>query len=103
MRELLAQGTSQQRWQERDLAKEELEKKRQLPFHMHINQDYIEAVHLISAMLAEVPNLAQHGQHNKKRIISKAFRRLFDASSRQAFNGPPENTRDLVMAGTRAR
>ena len=102
VRELLAQGTSQQRWQERDLAKEELEKKRQLPFHMHINQDYIEAVHLISAMLAEVPNLAQHGQHNKKRIISKAFRRLFDASSRQAFNGPPENTRDLVMAGTRA-
>ena len=102
VRELLAQGTSQQRWQERDLAKEELEKKRQLPFHMHINQDYIEAVHLISAMLAEVPNLAQHGQHNKKRIISKAFRRLFDASSRQAFNGPPENTRDLVMAATRA-
>ena len=102
IRELLAQGTSQQRWQERDLAKEELEKKRQLPFHMHINQDYIEAVHLSSAMLAEVPNLAQHGQHNKKRIISKAFRRLFDASSRQAFNGPPENTRDLVMAATRA-
>ena len=102
IRELLAQGTSQQRWQERDVEKEELEKKRQLPFHMHINQDYIEAVHLISAMLAEVPNLAQHGAANKKKIISKAFRRLFDATSRQAFNGPPENTRDLIMAATRA-
>ena len=102
IRELLAQGTSQQRWQERDVEKEELEKKRQLPFHMHINQDYIEAVHLIAAMLAEVPNLAQHGAANKKKIISKAFRRLFDATSRQAFNGPPENTRDLIMAATRA-
>ena len=102
IRELLAQGTSQQRWQERDVEKEELEKKRQLPFHMHINQDFIEAVHLISAMLAEVPNLAQHGAGNKKKIISKAFRRLFDATSRQAFNGPPENTRDLIMAATRA-
>ena len=102
IRELLAQGTSQQRWQERDVEKEELERKRQLPFHMHIQQDYIEAVHLIAAMIAEVPNLAQHGQQNKKKIISKAFRRLFDASSRQAFNGPPENTRDLIMAATRA-
>ena len=102
IRELLAQGTSQQRWQERDVEKEELEKKRQLPFHMHINQDYIEAVHLISAMLAEVPNFAQHGSNNKKKIISKAFRRLFDATARQAFNGPPENTRDLIMAATRA-
>lgn len=53
-------------------------------------------------MLAEVPNLAAHGASNRRRVISKAFRRLFDYHARQAFNGPPENTRDLVMAATRA-
>ena len=102
MRELLAQGTSNSRWQERDLDREEAERKRQLPFHMHLNQDAIESVHLVSAMMAEVPNLAVHGSANRKKVISKAFRRLFDAHQRQAFNGPPENTRDLIMAATRA-
>jgi translation initiation factor 3 subunit C len=103
IRELLAQGTSQQRWQqERDVEREEAEKKRQLPIHMHINQDHIEAAHLVSAMFAEVPNMALYGQANKKKMISKGFRRLFDGQSRQAFTGPPENTRDLIMAATRA-
>jgi translation initiation factor 3 subunit C len=85
---------------ERDVEKEALEKRRLYPYHLHINQDFIEAAHLLSAMLAEVPNLAIHGQVNKKKVISKAFRRLFDYQQRQAFIGPPENTKDLVIAAS---
>lgn len=49
-----------------------------------------------------MPYVAQHGETNKRRNQSKAFRRLFDHHSKQAFNGPPDNTRDLVMACIKA-
>lgn len=104
MLELLAQGISNptQRWLDRDLEKEAVEKRRLYPFHMHLNKDFIEAAHLISAMLSEVPNLAVHGRGNRQKIISKVFRRLFEFHMKQAFTGPPENTRDLIMAATRS-
>jgi len=63
--------------------------------------DMLESVHLLSAMFVELPNLATRVE-SKRRIVSKAFRRLFDHHLRQSFNGPPENTRDLVMAATKS-
>jgi len=66
---------------------------------MHINIDMIETYHLISAMFEEVPNMAVYST-NRRRIISKTFRHHFNHYTRQAFNGPPENTRDGVMAAT---
>lgn len=101
LRELIAQGSSY-RWNQADQAQVDLEKKRQLPVHMHMQQDTIEAVHLIAAMIEEVPNLAQHGQQNRRRVLSKAFRRILEAHQRQAFTGPPEHTRDFIMAATKA-
>lgn len=102
LKELLAQGVSVNRWSDRDLEQEAADRQRQFPFHQHLNLDTLEATHLLSAMLVEVPNLALHGASNKRRVISKVFRRLFEHHQRQAFNGPPENTRDIVMAATRA-
>ncbi|THH15475.1 hypothetical protein EW146_g5005 [Bondarzewia mesenterica] len=103
VKELLAQGVHQQRFQTLTPEQEKAEKQRQLPFHMHINTELLEAAFLVSSMLVEIPVLASiDSEEQKRKAISKPFRRLLDFADRQVFTGPPESTRDHIMQASKA-
>lgn len=102
MKELLAQGIPM-RGYEKSADQEKAEARRQVPYHMHINLDFIETAHLTSAMLLEVPAMALSKARGDIRRwpISKSFQYFLRNSMKQAFPGPPENTRDYIMFATR--
>ncbi|KAI0949502.1 hypothetical protein AcW1_009095 [Taiwanofungus camphoratus] len=103
VKELLAQGVHQQRYQVLTPEQEKAERQRQLPFHMHINTELLEAAFLVSSMLVEIPLLASiDTEEQKRKAISKSFRRLLDFADRQVFTGPPESTRDHIMQASKA-
>jgi translation initiation factor 3 subunit C len=108
VRELLAQGVSMGRFSDKTPEQEKAEKRRQVPYHQHINLDLLEACHLISAMLLEIPNMAAASvggdafSGRRSRTISRTFRKYFDMYDHQVFTGPPEQTRDFVMKASKA-
>lgn len=108
VRELLAQGIHTGRFSDKNAEQEKAEKRRQVPYHQHINLDLLESCHLISAMLLEVPNMAgasvdaDSGSSRRPRIISRTFRKFSDQYAHQVFTGPPEQTRDFVMRAAKA-
>ena len=85
VKELLAQGLAQRK-QEKTNDELKNEKKRQIPFHMHINIELLECVYYVTSMLLEIPHMAE-GVETAARIISKPFRRQLDFYTRQVFNG----------------
>mmetsp|Transcript_12628 Transcript_12628/g.19117 ORF Transcript_12628/g.19117 Transcript_12628/m.19117 type:complete len:997 (+) Transcript_12628:183-3173(+) len=106
VRELLAQGITTGRYAgDKSVEEEKAEKRRQIPYHLHINIDLLEACHLISAMLLEVPNMAAaagRAGSRKSRIFSRQFRKHMESFNRQVFAGPPEQTRDYIMCASKA-
>ncbi|CAH1233219.1 EIF3C [Branchiostoma lanceolatum] len=101
-KELLAQGLLMQRNVERDPEREKIEKRRQMPFHMHINLELLECVYLVSAMLLEIPYMAAHEFDARRRMISKSFHHQLRVSERQPLVGPPESMREHVVAASKA-
>lgn len=69
---------------------------------MHINLDLLESVHLICAMLLEIPYMAANTFDTKRNPISKTYRKLLDTHEKQAFTGPPETTREIAVAAGKA-
>lgn len=101
-KELLAQAV--QRYGNQTTPEQELiEKRRLLPFHLHLNLELLEAAYLTSCMLIEVPLLAAaETDEQRKKVSSKQFKRLLDMADKQAFMGPPENTREHVVKASKA-
>ena len=101
-KELLAQSI--QRYGSQLTPEQELvEKRRLLPFHMHLNIELLEAAYLTSCMLVEIPLLASvDTEEQRRRVSSKSFKRLLDMADKQAFMGPPENTRDHIVKASKA-
>lgn len=72
-----------------------------MPYHMHINPDLLDCVHLTSAMLLELPALARGNISSHQHVISRQLRKYLTLYNRQKFTGPPENTREHIMAATK--
>lgn len=64
---------------------------------MHIDLELLDSVHLICAMLLEVPNMA-----TKRKVISRTLRRLLDNFDHKLLSGTLENNRDYVAAAAKA-
>eukprot|EP01105_Mastigella_eilhardi_P026464 TRINITY_DN769_c0_g1_i1.p1 TRINITY_DN769_c0_g1~~TRINITY_DN769_c0_g1_i1.p1 ORF type:complete len:926 (-),score=355.52 TRINITY_DN769_c0_g1_i1:65-2683(-) len=109
IKELLGQGIAL--FVEKDAKEEKAERKRQIPFHMHINLDLIEACHVTSALLLEVPNMALQARlrHHagvadaayRKSVISRFLRKQIEHADRPMFAGPPQSARELIIAASR--
>ena len=97
IKELLAQGVHRNRSDDRNYDKENLERRRQYPYHMHINSDLIESFHLMSGMFKEIPLMARVGV-SRKRPASRTFRNKFLSYGKQAYQGPPEKNSDAILA-----
>ena len=83
-------GISMGKFQQEKTPEQELmEKRRQMPFHMHITLELLESVTLLCAMLLEVPNMAANPLNPKKKILSKSFHRILDQYNRQVGALPP--------------
>ena len=75
-----------------------LEKASQVPYHLHISMDLLDAVHVISAMLLEIPHMALNAPDDRRHVTSRNFRKLWVSYNKSFFNSPPETTRDVAMA-----
>ncbi|KAK2196419.1 bifunctional Proteasome component (PCI) domain/Eukaryotic translation initiation factor 3 subunit C/Eukaryotic translation initiation factor 3 subunit C [Babesia duncani] len=95
-KELLAQGISMAKNQDKPAEQERAEKRRLLPYHMHISIELIESINNICALLLETANIARSSL-NHREIVSRHFRRMFEMHEKQAFIGPPENNRDMIV------
>lgn len=101
-KELLGQGLLMRSLQERNQEQEKVEKRRQVPFHMHINLELLECVYLVAAMLLEIPYMAAHEFDARRRMISKQFHHQLRVGERQPLLGPPESMREHVVAASKA-
>lgn len=100
-KELLAQGVVFQRYNERNPEQEKTERRRQLPYHMHIPTEHMDAAHLISALLLEVPNMMmQQLNPGHRRLISRALRKYLESMEKNLFLTPPETNREYILHAT---
>ncbi|KAK5967664.1 Eukaryotic translation initiation factor 3 subunit C [Trichostrongylus colubriformis] len=100
-KELLAQAVAM-RQHERTAEQEKLERQRQIPYHMHINVELMECVYLICSMLLEIPHMASCEFEMRRRLLSRSFHYQLKQSEKSSLIGPPENTREHVVAASRA-
>ncbi|KAF7634106.1 Eukaryotic translation initiation factor 3 subunit C [Meloidogyne graminicola] len=100
-KELLAQGIPP-RQSEKTAEQELKERSLQVPYHMHINLELMECVYLICSMLLEIPNIACYEYDVRRRLLSRSFHYQLKFSEKAALIGPPENTREHVVAASRA-
>jgi translation initiation factor 3 subunit C len=104
IRELLAQGVTRQVGGavEKSAEVDRAERRRLLPFHMHLNIELVEAAYGLSAMILEAPQLAKSmGSDVSSRRLGK-YKRQLESYDRQLFSGPAESSKDAVALAGKA-
>lgn len=105
-KELLAQCSQYQRNNDKTVEQERAERSMQVPAHLFLNVELIDCIFLTCSMLLEIPQTALFAkrahQHERRMYQSRHLRRLMDAVDRNVFNGPPENTREALVAAAKA-
>ena len=100
VRELLAQGFSPGRHvSERNFEQEKWERRRQAPFHTHLNVDLLEAIYLVSSMLTDTHSVFNNS--GQPRTLNRVYLRLIEGFERQTFTGPAEGVRDIIMCAAK--
>ncbi|PAV62509.1 hypothetical protein WR25_00139 [Diploscapter pachys] len=100
-KELLAQAIGM-RQHDKTVEQEKVERQRQVPYHMHINVELMECVYLICSMLLEIPNMAICEFEMRRKLLSRSFHYQLKQNEKGSLVGPPENTREHVVAASRA-
>lgn len=96
LKDILAQSLTISK--EKITSQERDERRRSIPYHMHINTDVIETVYFICAMLIDIPKMALNPQDPDKFTISKYFKKLMEFHERQASSGLTEGFREFIIA-----
>lgn len=74
------------------------DRRRLIPYHLHISFETVESVYLICVMLLEVPFIVAGEKELDKRNVNKLFQKLWNLYDRNEYNGPPENHKDFIYA-----
>lgn len=93
--ELLAQSVSRK---DRTPGQERDDRKRQVPYHMQIKSNIVEAVYFICAILLDIPLMAMNPLDPHKNTHSKYLKRVLDSNERNLTVGPPESVKDYIIA-----
>ena len=83
------------------------ERLRQVPHHLHVNIELVDTVFSVASILLELPqaacqHAAVHSPMPKKVFQSRHLKRIIESHERSLFNGPPENSREMIVAACRA-
>ncbi|AMD21975.1 HFR120Wp [Eremothecium sinecaudum] len=76
-----------------------------LPFHQHINLDFIDSVYMTCSLLIEIPHMAAYYSGVKVRRLpfsQKSIRRALEYYEKSNFRGPPETMRDHMVHAAKA-
>ena len=64
---------------------------------MHINLHLLDCIYMISAMLLEIPNIAENEFSVNKKIISRTFKKLIEKYDSKAFYLAPKTYQDNIV------
>lgn len=75
------------------------DKRKLLPYHLHLSIEKIQSIYLICIMLVEIPKLLSHEistSRSKNIQVNKIFLKLWSVYEKNSVYGAPENYKDLI-------